>query len=304
MSNLLFPSIIPSISLKVLLFLGGRDDVGVRPQVLHGFIGRSSTKWRSGCTKWEPKRTLETKLLLKIRVWGITYSFPIKGPELGRLSVADLAQAACAVGYQSLGIPLQCCQDWTCPSERFMLGSRGHPSPYNKTPGIQPSWGGYFKATSSVRPDACRRGREMFSTTGLKAQVLAQSPCWLWAAPASTSPSLWTLFERAWLAHTHTQSPNIHSVLWEKEPRCSRWATSWCQKLLTAQLQPTQPDGTFVFQYVFWWGTWKPLTVLPLVGCDVAGNAGATGALWALQVSLVSPKMPAWSASQIRSSGT
>lgn len=68
MSNLLFPPIIPSVSLNVLLFLGGRDDVGVRPQVLHGFIGRSSTKWRSGWTKWEPKRTLETKLLLKIPV--------------------------------------------------------------------------------------------------------------------------------------------------------------------------------------------------------------------------------------------
>lgn len=55
--------------------------------------------------------------------------------------MVDLAQAACAVGYQSPGIPLQCCQDWACPSERFMWGSRGPPSPYNKTPGIQPSWG-------------------------------------------------------------------------------------------------------------------------------------------------------------------
>lgn len=35
-------------------------------QVPQGFIGRARTKWRSGCTKWEPKRTLETKLLLKI----------------------------------------------------------------------------------------------------------------------------------------------------------------------------------------------------------------------------------------------
>lgn len=99
-----FSPIIPSLSLKVLLTFGGGDGVGVSSmQVSQGFISRASTKWRSGCTKWKGRGTLETKLLLKIPhpegtfETSLTHS-PLQGLELGRLSTVDLAQASVLLG--------------------------------------------------------------------------------------------------------------------------------------------------------------------------------------------------------------
>ena len=162
--------------------------------------------------------------------------------------MVDLAHAAVLLGARQ---HLAHCWGWACPSETVLGGSGGPLRPITRHLGFSTLLhSGDFKLTSSMRPHSLQGRREWFLPRVSKLRcwlpLRADSGQFLLSHPPPSGPFS---VVPGWPAPTHgahTPTPccdtRNHDVQDKQHPH---WQP------LAAQLQPTQPDGTLLFQDAF-----------------------------------------------------